>query len=354
MFQKISYFAIPSLRAFSQWRKSVSFDQSRRRNIIALAGSAVVAWPLVGQAQRAKVLRRIGVLTGASTRDSDTRLRIFVDELARLGWTEGVDVQFESRRGGGDLNAVRRYAQELATLAPDVIFAIGGPATERLLEVTRKVPIVFTIVPDPVGSGFVNSLSRPGGNATGFSQFEYSVSGKWLEILKRIMPDVERAAVLRDSKVPGGIGQLAVLQSVAPTLGIELIPLDVQKAEQIKSDVETAAQTSKVGLIVTSTTKALQERDLIVGLAARHRLPAVYAQREFVVAGGLISYAADFPTQFRSAAGYVDRILKGERPADLPVQEPTKYELLINLKTAKELGLTISPTLLAVADAFIE
>jgi putative ABC transport system substrate-binding protein len=352
MFQKS--FNILSLRAFSHWCNSVLFDQSRRRNITALAGLAVVAWPLVVQAQRAKVLRRIGVLTGASTRDSDARLRIFVDELARLGWTEGVNVQFESRRGGGDLDAVRRYAQELVALAPDVIFALGGPATERLLEVTRKVPIVFAIVPDPVGSGFVNSLSRPSGNATGFSQFEYSVSGKWLELLKWIIPDVQRAAVLRDSKVPAGIGQLAVLQSVAPSLGIELIPVDLQKAEQIKSDVETAAQTGKIGLIVASSTRALQERDLILGLAARHRLPTVYAQREFVVAGGLISYAADFPSQFRGAAGYIDRILKGEKPADLPVQEPTKYELLINLKTAKELGLTIPPTLLVIADQVIE
>jgi putative ABC transport system substrate-binding protein len=300
-------------------------------------------------------VRRVGVLTGASTADSDKRLKVFVEELARLGWTEGVNLQFETRRGGGDPDAIRRYAEALAAIAPDVIFAIGGTATEQLLQVTKKIPIVFSIVPDPVGSGFVNSLARPGGNATGFSQFEYSVSGKWLEILKLVMPEVEGAAVLRDAKVPAGVGQFAVLQSVAPSLGIKLIPVDVQDAEQIRKEVETAAaETGKLGLIVTSSTNALQHRDLVVRLAARHGLPAVYAQREFVVAGGLISYAADFPAQFRSAAGYVDRILKGKKPADLPVQEPTKYELLFNLKTARALGLTVPPMLLTIADEVIE
>jgi putative ABC transport system substrate-binding protein len=243
----------------------------------------------------------------------------------------------------------------LAAIAPDVIFVIGGTATERLLQVTKQIPIVFSIVPDPVGSGFVNSLSRPGGNATGFSQFEYSVSGKWLDILKLIMPEVEGVAVLRDANVPAGVGQFAVLESVAPSLGIKLIAVDVKDAEQIRKQIETAAaETGKLGLIVTSSTNALQHRDLVVRLAAQHGLPAVYAQREFVVAGGLISYAADFPAQFRSAAGYVDRILKGEKPADLPVQEPTKYELLFNLKTAKALGLTVPPMLLTIADEVIE
>jgi len=238
----------------------------RRRRFIALVAMTAVGWPLVAQAQRANVVRRIGVLTGASTPDSDKRLKVFVEELERLGWTEGVTVQFESRRGGGDPDAIRRYAGELAEIAPDVIFAIGGPATERLLQVTQKIPIVFSIVPDPVGSGFVNSLSRPGRNATGFSEFASSVSGKWLEILKQIMPEVERAAVLRDSKVPGGVSQFAVLESVAPSLGIKLIPVDVQEAEQIRNEVETAAETGKIGLIVASSTKALQHRDLIVGL----------------------------------------------------------------------------------------
>jgi putative ABC transport system substrate-binding protein len=332
----------------------MSFDQLQRRKFIALAGIAAVAGPLVAEAQQANSIRRIGVQTGASTQDSDKRLRIFFEELARLGWTEGVNAHFETRRGGGDPDAIRRYAQELASMTLDVIFVIGGPSTERLIQATQKIPIVFTIVPDPVGSGFVKSLSRPGGNATGFSQFEYSMSAKWLQLLKQIMPDVERAAVLRDSKVPGGIGQFAVLQSVAPTLGIDLIPIDVQKADQIKSDIETAAQGGKTGLIVASSTSALQHRDLVVGLAARHKLPAIYAQREFVAAGGLISYAADFSAQFRSAAGYVDRILRGEKPANLPVQEPTKYELLLNLDAAKVLDLTVPPTLLAIADEVIE
>jgi putative ABC transport system substrate-binding protein len=332
----------------------VQFDPLPRRKFIKLLGIVAVGWPLLAQAQRPNVMRRVGVLTGASTQDSERRLAIFVEELRRLGWSEGSNLRFENRRGGGDPDAIRRYAEDLAALAPDVIFVIGGTATEQLLQATRSIPIVFSIVPDPVGSGFVRSLSRPGGNATGFSQFEYSVSGKWLELLKEIMPDVERVAVLRDSKVPAGIGQFAVLQSVAPSLGVEVIPVDVQKAEQIRGDIETIAHTGKTGLIVASSTNALQNRNLIVELAARHRLPTVYAQREFVVNGGLISYAADFPAQFRNAAGYVDRILKGEKPADLPVQEPTKYELLINLKAAKTLGITIPRILQARADEFIE
>ena len=326
----------------------------QRRKFIALVATTAVGWPLLAQAQRGNPVRRIGVLTGASTPDSDRRLKVFVEELARLGWTEGVNVQFETRRGGGDPEVIRRGAIELGAAAPDVIFAIGGTATERLLQVTKKIPIVFSIVPDPVGSGFVKSLSRPGGNATGFSQFEYSVSGKWLDILRQIMPEVDRVAVLRDSKVPAGVGQLAVLESVAPSLGIKLIPVDVQEADQISNEIEAAAEPGKLGLIVASTTNGLQHRDLIVRLAAQYRIPTVYAQREYVMDGGLISYAADFPAQFRSAAGYVNRILRGEKPADLPVQEPTKYELLVNLKTARTLGLTLPPTLLALADQVIE
>jgi putative tryptophan/tyrosine transport system substrate-binding protein len=326
----------------------------QRRKFIALVATTAVGSPLLAQAQRENPVRRIGVLTGASTSDSDKRLKVFVEELARLGWTEGVNAQFEIRRSGGDPEVIRRGAVELGAAAPDVIFAIGGTATERLLQITKKIPIVFSIVPDPVGSGFVQSLSRPGGNATGFSQFEYSVSGKWLDILRQIMPGVGRVAVLRDSKVPAGIGQLAVLESLAPSLGIKVIPVDVQEAQQISNEIEAAAEDGNLGLIVCSTTNGLQHRDLIVRLAAQHRLPAVYAQREYAVAGGLISSAADFPAQFRSAAGYVNRILRGEKPADLPVQEPTKYELLVNLKTARTLGLTLPPTLLALADEVIE
>ena len=325
----------------------------RRREFLGLLGS-VVAWPMVARAQQREAMRRIGVLTGGFGPDSQARLEAFLKALAQLGWTEGQNVRLEIRRGGGDADAIRRHATELAALAPDVIMAVGGTATGRLLQATRTVPIVFAIVPDPVGSGFVASLSRPGGNATGFLQFEYNLSGKWLELLKEIRPGVTRVAVLRDATVPAGRGQFSVIQSVAPSLGVEVSPIDVRNPAEIERDVTAFARSSDGGLIVASSTGALVNRALIVALAARLKLPAVYAQREFVAGGGLISYSADFPVQFRDAAGYVDRILKGEKPADLPVQAPTKYELVINLKTAKALGLAMSPRLLARADQVIE
>ena len=326
----------------------------RRREFITLLGGAAAAWPLAARAQQPKVMRRIGVLTGASGPVSDARLNAFLKALAQLGWTEGQNVRLEIRRGGGDADAIGKHAVELAALAPDVIMAIGGTATGRLLQATRSVPIVFAIVPDPVGSGFVASLSRPGGNATGFLQFEYGVGGKWLELLKEIRPDVTQVAVMRDSTVPAGIGQLAVIQSLAPSVGVDVSPIDVRNAAEIERDVTAFARSSNGGLIVVSSTSAVVNRALIVALAARLKLPAVYAQREFVAAGGLISYAADFLTQFREAAGYVDRIFKGEKPGDLPVQAPTKFELAINLKTAKALGLEVPPALLARADEVIE
>ena len=325
-----------------------------RREVITLLGGATAAWPLAARAQQPKVMRRIGVLTGASGPVSDARLNAFLKALAQLGWTEGQNVRLEIRRGGGDADAIGKHAVELAALAPDVIMAIGGTATGRLLQATRSVPIVFAIVPDPVGSGFVASLSRPGGNATGFLQFEYGVGGKWLELLKEIRPDVTQVAVMRDSTVPAGIGQLAVIQSLAPSVGVDVSPIDVRNAAEIERDVTAFARSSNGGLIVVSSTSAVVNRALIVALAARLKLPAVYAQREFVAAGGLISYAADFLTQFREAAGYVDRIFKGEKPGDLPVQAPTKFELAINLKTAKALGLEVPPALLARADEVIE
>ena len=325
-----------------------------RREVITLLGGATAAWPLAARAQQPKVMRRIGVLTGASGPVSDARLNAFLKALAQLGWTEGQNVRLEIRRGGGDADAIGKHAVELAALAPDVIMAIGGTATGRLLQATRSVPIVFAIVPDPVGSGFVASLSRPGGNATGFLQFEYGVGGKWLELLKEIRPDVTQVAVMRDSTVPAGIGQLAVIQSLAPSVGVDVSPIDVRNAAEIERDVTAFARSSNGGLIVVSSTSAVVNRALIVALAARLKLPAVYAQREFVAAGGLISYAADFLTQFREAAGYVDRIFKGEKPGDLPVQAPTKYELVINLTTAKALGLEVPPALLARADEVIE
>ena len=325
----------------------------RRREFITVVGGAV-GWPIAARAQQSERMRRIGVLTGASGPVSDARLDAFLKALAQLGWRDGENVRLEIRRGAGDADAMRKYAAELAALAPDVIMAIGGTATGQLLQATRTVPIVFAIVPDPVGSGFVVSLSRPGGNATGFLQFEYSLGGKWLELLKEIRPGVTRVAVLRNSNVPAGNGQLAVIKSLAPSLGMDVSPIDVRTAAQIERDVTAFARSSNGGLIVVSSTSAVVNRALIVALTARLKLPAVYAQREFVAAGGLISYAADFLAQLRNAAGYVDRILKGEKPADLPVQAPTTYELVINLKTANALGLQLPPTLLARADEVIE
>jgi putative ABC transport system substrate-binding protein len=324
----------------------------RRRDFLGALGGASV-WPAVARAQQSKV-RRVGVLTGAAGPDSTARVAVFKQALAELGWTDGGNIQLEIHQGGGSNDAIRKYAAELAAHPPEVIMTIGGTATGFLLQATRTVPIVFTIVPDPVGSGFIDSLSRPGGNATGFLQFEYSFGGKWVELLREIGPEVVRAAVLRDARLPSGVGQFAVIQSVAPPLGIEVSPVNVRDAAEIERDVTAFARATKSGLIVASSTSALVNRDLIVGLATRHKLPAVYAQREFVAAGGLLSYSADFAAQFRSAASYVDRILKGEKPANLPVQGPTKYELVINLKAAKALGLAIPDALLVRADEVIE
>jgi putative tryptophan/tyrosine transport system substrate-binding protein len=326
----------------------------RRREFLGLVGTVAAAWPLVARAQQPETVRRIGVLTGGSGPDSNARLEAFLKALAQLGWTEGQNVRLEIRRGGGDADAIRRYATELAALAPDVIMAVGGTATGALLQATRTVPIVFAIVPDPIGSGFVASLSRPGGNATGFLQFEYSLSGKWLELLKEIAPRITRAAVIRDPTGAAQIGQMGAIQSVAPSLGVELRPVEARDASEIERAVTAFARSGNGGLIVLSGNASLAHRELIIALAARERLPAVYADRVFVTGGGLVSYDTNRTEQYRRAAGYVDRILKGEEPADLPVQAPTKYELIINLSTAKALGLEIPPTLLARADEVIE
>jgi len=326
----------------------------RRREFLGALGCAAAIWPDVANAQQRNTVRRVCVLTGAAGPDSIARVEVFLQALAQLGWTKGENIQFEIRQGSGSNDAIRKHAAELAELAPDVIMTIGGTATGFLLQATRTVPIVFTIVPDPVGSGFIDSLSRPGGNATGFLQFEYSFGGKWVELLREIGPEVVRAAVLRDARLPAGVGQFAVIQSVAPSLGIEVTPVNVRDAAEIERDVSAFARASKGGLIVASSTSALINRDMIIALAARHKLPAVYAQREFVTAGGLLSYSADFSAQFRSAASYVDRILKGEKPGDLAVQGPTNYQLVINLKTAKAFGLNIPPALLVRADEVIE
>jgi putative ABC transport system substrate-binding protein len=331
----------------------MQFDQKRREFITLLGGAA--AWPLAARAQQPERMRRIGVLFGAGADDGDIQARhaAFLQALQQLGWTDNGNVRIDTRFGAGNANNIRRYSAELATLAPDVILATGN-VVEQLLQATRAVPIVFVVVPDPVGAGYVDRLSRPGGNVTGFMQFEYSLTAKWLELLKQIAPGVTRAAVLRESALPAGIGQFAVIQYVALSVGVEVSPVNVSDAPEIERAIAAYARQPNGGLIVTASALAAVHRDLIVTLAARHKLPAVYSQRHYAAAGGLISYGADFIDQHRRAAGYVDRILKGEKPADLPVQAPTKYELVINLKTAKALGLEVPATLLARADEVIE
>jgi putative tryptophan/tyrosine transport system substrate-binding protein len=328
----------------------------KRREFITLLGGAAVTWPLAAPAQQGERMRRIGVLMPLAADDPETQPRIaaFQQGLQQLGWTIGRNVRIDYRLSAGNADDARKYAVELAALAPDVILANGSAAVEPLLQATRSVPIVFALVTDPVGSGFVDSLARPGGNATGFLMFEFSISGKWLELLKQIVPTVTRAAVLRDSATSTGIGQFAAIQSVAPSLSMEVSPVNVRDAGEIERAVTAFARSANGGLIVTASPLAVTHRDLIVRLAARHKLPAVYSNRFYVTGGGLISYGPDLVDQFRRAADYVDRILKGEKPADLPVQAPTKYELVINLKTAKAFGLTVPPTLLARADEVIE
>ena len=327
----------------------------RRREFITLLGGTAI-WPLAARAQQSERKRRVGVLMGLSADDAEAQDRIaaFVQGLQQLGWTDGRNLQIDYRRGAGDTDLTRRYAAELVALAPDVILASGGTVVGALLQATRTVPIVFTQTPDPVAAGFVASLARPGGNATGFTTSEYGISGKWLELLKEIAPGVTRAAVLRDPTIPAGIGQFASIQSVAQSFGVELSSVNMRDASEIERDVTGFARGSNSGLIVTSSGLAAVHRELIITLAARYRLPAVYSYRYFVTDGGLTSYGPDPIDQYRHAAGYVDRILKGEKPADLPVQAPVKYELVINLKTARALGLDVPPILLARADEVIE
>lgn len=330
----------------------------RRRDFFSVLGGAAVAWPNMASAQQLKLaqqrkaVRSIAVLTGAAGAVSDARVRVLVQALGELGWLEARNVRFDIRHGGGNAETLRQHAAELVELAPDVILANGGTATEHLLRATRTIPIVFSFVPDPVGSGFVNSLSRPGGNATGFTQFEYGISAKWLELLKEINPRLTRVAVLRDSTGAAGVGQFAVIQAAAQSQGIEARSINVRDSAEIERDVADFAgsPTGRSGMIVVSSTNALVHRELIVKLAARHKLPTVYAQREFVNAGGLVSYGANITALLHSAAGYVDRILKGAKPADLPVQAPTKFELVINTKTALALDLEFPPTVLARAE----
>ncbi|MFZ3359102.1 MAG: ABC transporter substrate-binding protein, partial [Xanthobacteraceae bacterium] len=313
----------------------------RRRELITLLGGAL-AWPLAARAQQTEHAPLVGFLEpiSADTPGAKARETAFLEGLQQLGWTPGRNVRVEFRWSGGDEARTRKNAVELVALAPDVIVTAGSAGAGMMLKSTRTVPIVFAIVPDPVGSGFVESLSRPGGNATGFIMFEYNLCGKWLELLKEIAPRVTHAAVLRDPDIAAGIGQFAVIQSVAPSVGIEVSPIDLREPAQIEGAITRFAQSSNGGMIVTASAIAGAHIDLIIAAAARYKLPAVYVQRPYVAAGGLISYGPDFSDQFRRAASYVDRILKSAKPADLPVQAPTKYELVINLKTAKSLGLT--------------
>jgi putative tryptophan/tyrosine transport system substrate-binding protein len=327
----------------------------RRRVFIAGLGSAA-AWPVVARGQQSSAMRRIGVLQGIGD-DPQTvaRYGAFLEALKQLGWTDGVNVQIDMRSASaGDLDSARKYAAELVSLAPDVIAAFGSQSVPALQRVTRSTPIVFANVIDPVGAGFVATLAHPGGNVTGFTAFEYSLSGKWLELLKEIAPHVTRVAVLRDPALAGGIGQYAVIQATASSSGAELSVIEMRDAGEIERALTSFAHEPNGGLIVTTSATAVKFRDQIISLATRYRLPNVYSFRYYPMSGGLASYGPDPFDRYRRAAGYVDRILKGDKPADLPVQAPTKYELVINLKTAKALGLEIPPQLLARADEVIE
>jgi putative tryptophan/tyrosine transport system substrate-binding protein len=328
----------------------------RRREFITLLGGAAAAWPLAARAQQSERMRRIGVLMTFPADDAEAQARVgaLLQGLQQLDWAIGRNIRIEVRWAGGNTEDIRRHAAELTALAPDVVVANGSAAVGPLLQATRTVPIVFAIVPDPVGAGFVDSLARPGGNATGFMLFEYGIGGKWLELLREIAPGVTRVGVLRDPTVTTGIGQWGAIQTAAPSFGLEVSPINLRDGPEIERAVAAFARVSNGGLIATGSALTVVHRDLLVTLASQYKLPAIYLGRHFVAAGGLISYGPDFLDQYRRAAGYIDRILKGEKPADLPVQAPTKYELVINLKTAKALGLTVPPTLIARADEVIE
>ena len=327
----------------------------KRREFIATLGGAA-AWPFAARAQQNGRTPLIGFLEpiSANAPGAKEREAALMDRLGQLGWTPGRNIRIEIRWSGGDEAQTRKDAAELVALAPDVIVTGGSAGVGAMLKATRTIPVVFAIVPDPVGSGNVASLSHPGGNATGFIMFEYNLTGKWLELLKEIAPSVTHAAVLRDPAIAAGIGQFAVLQSVAPAVGVEVSPIDLNDPNRIEPDIAGFAQSRNGGMIVTASAIAAVHIDGIIAAAARYKLPAVYVQRAYVAAGGLISYGPNFTDQYRRAAEYVDRILKGAKPADLPVQAPTKYDLAVNLKTAKALGLSMPPTLLARADEVIE
>jgi putative ABC transport system substrate-binding protein len=334
----------------------MQFDRTNRRHFITLLGGALAMRPVAAWGQQGERMRRIAVLTPLAASDSEHQARIdaFTQELQRLGWAIRRNLQIDTRAGAEDAEHARRYAAELLALSPDVILATGGSVVGPLLQVTRTVPIVFTQTPDPVGAGFVESLARPGRNATGFLLFEYGTSAKWLELLKEMVPSVTRVAVIRDAAIPQGAGQFGAIQSAALPLGIELRPVDLHDRGESERTIEAFARNPNGGLIITASGLANVHRELLITLAAQYRLPAVYFHRLLAVAGGLLSYGPNSIDPHRRAAGYVDRILKGEKPADLPVQAPTKYELVINLKTAKAIGLEVPPSLLVRADEVIE
>src|SRR3974377_2049102 len=326
----------------------------RRREFITLIARMAVASPLVARAEQPERMPRIGVLMNVDNSDNRANYAAFLQAFQQLGWIDGRNVRIETRWAGGRASDLRKDAIDIVGLAPDVIVASGTSAIVPLLQATHTVPIVFANVADPVGAGFVDTMARPGGNTTGFIQFEYSLSGKWVELLKQIAPGVTRAAVLRDPNIPNGIGQFAVIQSVAPSVGREVTAISVRDPGEMERAVTAFAQSPNGGLIVTSSALALVHRELIIALAAQHKLPAVYYRRYYVDRGGLASYGYDSVQQFLRRGSYIRRLVKGEKPADLPVQAPTKYELVINLKTAKALGLTIPPSVLARADDVIE
>jgi putative ABC transport system substrate-binding protein len=328
----------------------------RRREFMTFLGGAAASWPFRVRAQQAARMRRIGVLQGLAANDPEgqDRFDVFLHALQGLGWSDGRNIQILHRFTNGDADRARAYAAELVALTPDLILTSGASTTGVMLQVSRAVPVVFVGAADPVGAGFVDSLVRPGGNATGFTSYEYSVSGKWLELLKEIAPGVKRVAVLRDPAVSAGIGQFGSIQTAAASLGVELTPINVREATDIERSVTAFVRSGDGGLIVTTSAAVLAHRDLIIMLAAQHKLPAVYYASFYVTGGGLASYGPDYVDQYRRAAEYVDRILRGEKTADLPVQAPTKYDLVVNLKTAKALGLDVPPPVLARADRVIE
>jgi ABC-type uncharacterized transport system substrate-binding protein len=333
----------------------MQFDQLKRREFVTLLGAAA-AWPPAARAQQTERMRRIGVLMNLAADDAEgqARLAAFLQGLQEAGWAVRRNVHIDLRWGAGDADRFRKQAEELVALAPDLILAAGVPAVRAVQQASRTMPVVFVQTTDPVAAGLVKSLAHPGGYATGFTQFEFGMSGKWLELLKEIAPGVTRAAVIRNPMTPAGAGQLGAIQAVAPSFRVEISPIDMRETSEIEGAIAAFAREPNGGLIVLSTSLAMAHREQIIAWAARHRLPAIYPFDIYVRAGGLISYGPDQIDPYRRAAGYVDRILKGEKPADLPVQAPTKYELVINLKTAKALGLTIPPTLLARADVVIE